>query len=119
MDLGGVRGWMEGYVRAWESNDPAAIASLFSSDARYYTAPWREAWRGRNGIIEGWLGRREQQGRWSFRWEPVVLADDVAVITGRTMYHHRSVTYWNLFVLRFDGDGRCLEFTEWWMEEER
>jgi hypothetical protein len=25
----------------------------------------------------------------------------------------------NCFVMRFDGDGRCAEFTEWFMEQPR
>ena len=25
----------------------------------------------------------------------------------------------NLWVIRFDADGRCIEFTEWWMERDR
>ena len=34
-----VRGWVERYVAAWNSNEPAAIGGLFSEDAAYYTEP--------------------------------------------------------------------------------
>jgi hypothetical protein len=31
--------WVDGYVQAWDSNDPAAIGALFGQDAAYYTEP--------------------------------------------------------------------------------
>jgi hypothetical protein len=37
-----ARAWVEGYVRAWNSNDPAAIGALFSEDAAYHTEPYGE-----------------------------------------------------------------------------
>ena len=33
---------MEGYVKAWGSNDPQDIAALFTEGAEYYTAPHRD-----------------------------------------------------------------------------
>ena len=44
-----VRAWVDGYVRAWNSNDPAAIGALFTEDAAYHTEPYGEPWRGRAG----------------------------------------------------------------------
>jgi hypothetical protein len=47
-----------------------------------------------------------------------VLAGDLAIVQGRTRYRTTTpATYSNLWVLRFAGDGRCREFTEWWMEQ--
>lgn len=115
MDDGQLASWMDGYVRAWRTNDPDDIGRLFTPGARYRTAPWREPWAGREGIIRGWLGRKDTQGQWSFRWEPVV-SGDLAVVIGETTYHHEGRTYSNLWVMRFEG-GRCSEFTEWWMEQ--
>ena len=108
---------MERYIRAWGTNGPADIGSLFTEDARYFTAPWREPWKGRDGIVEGWLGRKDEQGDWRFRWEPVASENDVHVVRGRTDYIGRG-TYQNLWVIRLDPDGRCSEFVEWWMKEE-
>ena len=36
--------------------------------------------------------------------------------TGETRYADGKA-YSNLFVMRFDGDGRCSEFVEWFMEQ--
>jgi uncharacterized protein (TIGR02246 family) len=107
--------WMDGYVRAWETNDREDVARLFTEDARYFTAPWREPWTGRDGIVEGWIDRKDQPGQWSFRWEPLLIHDDVAVVTGETTYQNEGQVYSNLWIIRFDPSGRCSEFTEWWM----
>jgi hypothetical protein len=36
-------------------------------------------------------------------------------VTGETQYTDGS-RFSNLFVLRFDADGRCAEFVEWFIE---
>jgi len=64
MDEHAVRDWTDRYVKAWGSNDPEDIGSLFTDDATYLTAPWREPWRGRDGIVEGWLDRKDAPGDW-------------------------------------------------------
>jgi hypothetical protein len=51
MDEATVAAWVERYVRAWETNDPAAIGDLFAAQARYYPAPDTEPWRDRDGPV--------------------------------------------------------------------
>ncbi|MEA2498192.1 MAG: hypothetical protein QOH26_597, partial [Actinomycetota bacterium] len=36
--------WVDRYVAAWNSNDPAEIADLFTDDARYFDTPIDEPW---------------------------------------------------------------------------
>ena len=64
---------------------------------------WRLAERARRGALVGGAlravaGRRRR-----------------AVATGETVYADGR-RFSNLFVLRFDGDGRCSEFVEWYIE---
>jgi uncharacterized protein (TIGR02246 family) len=106
--------WIEGYVRAWNSNDPDDIGSLFTVDAEYYTAPFRPPWRGRDAITAWWLENRDRPGETTFTWQPVVVTDDVAIVSGTTTYPDQAFS--NLWVIRLNPDGRCREFTEWWME---
>jgi uncharacterized protein (TIGR02246 family) len=112
--------WMSGYLKAWESNDPADIGRLFTDDGRYYTAPYRDPWNGRDAIVREWIARKDQPGTYQFRYEPVVATDDVAVVRGWTTYaatpDEGETRYSNLWVIRFAEDGRCSEFIEWWME---
>jgi len=111
-----VRDWVERYVRAWESNDPGDIGGLFADDARYFTAPHREPWRGRQAIVDGWIDRKDTPGTWRFRWDVLLATDDgLAFVQGETDYDH-DPDYSNLWLIRLGEDGRCSEFTEWWME---
>jgi SnoaL-like domain len=106
--------WIEGYVRAWNSNDPADIAVLFTEEAEYYTEPFRPAWSGRQQIVDAWLEHKDEPGETTFDWRPLVVTDELAIIEGTTIYP--TETYSNLWVIRLDDDGRCRHFTEWWME---
>ena len=108
--------WIAGYERAWSSNDPDEIGALFTDDALYYTTPFRVPWRGRAEIVAGWLDRKDEQGKWSFTWQPLVDAGELSIITGITTYADPPQVYSNLWEIRFGSDGRCTEFTEWWME---
>lgn len=117
MDRRTVDRWIEGYERAWSSNDADDIGALFTEDARYRTAPWREPWEGREGIVAGWLERKDEPGNWSFDHEVLAIAGDLAFVTGRTRYDREGTTYSNLWVIRMADDGRASDFTEWWMLE--
>ena len=111
-----VQAWVERYVQAWNSNDPAAIGSLFTEDAAYHTEPYSQPWRGRDEIVRQWLDRKDEPGETQFRWHPLTVTPEVAVIEGTTAYRDPPRTYSNLWVLRLAADGRCTEFTEWWMQ---
>ena len=118
MDRQALDRWLDGYVRAWETNDPDAIGELFTDDGRYYTAPFREPWRGRDGIVAGWLERKDEPGTWTFCYEVLAVAGDLGFVRGWTRYTNPPTDYSNLWVIRLVPDGRCAEFTEWWMEHD-
>jgi hypothetical protein len=42
------------------------------------------------------------------------VTEDVAMIQGTTTYPDK--TFSNLWVIRLAGDGRCREFTDWWLQ---
>jgi hypothetical protein len=117
-DLAPLRNWMGGYVRAWNSNDPAEIGALFAEDGQYFTAPFRQPWRGRDAIVAGWLERQDEPGQTRFRWDPVIVTDELCVVQGVTEYLTvPPSTFSNLWLIRLDQQGQCVEFTEWWMEQ--
>ncbi len=115
METQDVQRWVEGYIRAWESNDPGDIGGLFADDARYFTTPYREPWRGRDAIVAGWIDNKDEPGDYIFRFEVLAVAGDLAFVQGWTHYKEPPKHYHNLWVIRFAPDGRCAEFTEWWM----
>ena len=116
MDREQLNDWVERYVGAWESNRPEDIGELFTEDAQYFTAPHRPPWSGREGIVEGWLGRKDEPGAWSFRWEIRAVCEDIGFVRGWTAYPQEEHDYSNLWEITLDQEGRCSEFVEWWME---
>jgi uncharacterized protein (TIGR02246 family) len=113
--LAQVADWIDRYVRAWNTNDPADIADLYTADATYRGQPYALGLHGREAIVADWLARQDEPGSTTFTWHPVALTDEVAVVEGTTTYP--TQVFRNLWVLRLDPDGRCREFTEWWMQE--
>jgi len=110
--------WMDGYVLAWSSNDAEHIRALFTDDAVYDPQTADGEWEGVDEIVAKWQEIDDQEENWDFEWLPLVETDDLAVITGRTSYLEPAESFRNLFVIRFAPDGRCYDFTEWYVEEE-
>ena len=75
-----------------------------------------EPLRGREAIVESWLSERDEPGSWEASYAPLLVDGDRAVATGESRYADGR-TFSNLYVMRFDGGGRCSEFVEWFMEQ--
>lgn len=116
VDRSDVAAWVARYVEAWGSNAPDQIGALFTDDAHYFTAPYREPWTGREAIVREWLDRKDQPGDWSFRYEVLGVDGSVGFVRGWTTYHTEESDYSNLWVIRLDEGERCTEFIEWWMD---
>jgi ketosteroid isomerase-like protein len=129
VDTSAVAAWLTAYIEAWKSYDPEAIGALFSDDVEYRFHPYDEPVVGREAVVEAWLGEeehegapgRDEEGTYDASYEPVAVDGDVAVAVGSSTYTGgpggpiREI-YDNCFVMRFDADGRCREFTEWFMK---
>lgn len=110
--------WIGRYVRAWETNDPDDIRSLFTEDAEYRDGPSTEPWIGHDAILAGWLGQKDDPGTWSFEHELTAVDGDIAIIRGRTSYPStttKSRQYDNLMVIELTDDGRARSFTDWFL----
>jgi ketosteroid isomerase-like protein len=108
--------WLTSYVDAWGTYDAAAIGDLFSEDVEYRYHPWDEPVRGRAALVENWLADRDEPDTWSAEYRPWLVAGHDAVAVGVSRYFTPDGTvdreYHNVFLCRFDRDGRCREFTE-------
>ena len=126
MERADVARWLSDYIEAWKSYDRDQIAALFSDDVKYRYHPYDEPVEGRRAVVESWLGEgdhegaseRDEEGTYDASYEPVAVDGDVAVATGSSTYTKEpggpiDEIYHNCFVMRFDGEGRCREFTEW------
>ena len=119
MELEEVQAWVDGYVRAWESNDPGEIGGLFAKDARYFTHPFREPWEGRDEIVEKWAEHPDAPESWQAEYKAIAVTGTIGVVRGRTIYLKDDGSidkeYANIYVIEFDGEGRASEFTEFFM----
>jgi hypothetical protein len=123
MDRPTFQRWLDDYVAAWKSYDPAAIGALFSENAEYRYHPQDQAVVGREAIVASWLEGRDEPGTYDAKYEPLAIDGDVHVAHGTTSYFdaNRQLRdqYCNIYVCRFDADGRCSGFTEYWIQSRR
>ena len=121
--------WLAEYVGAWKRYDRDQIAALFTEDIAYRYHPYDEPIEGRDEVIKAWLaegdhpeaGTRDEPGTNEADYRCVAVDGDVAVATGESSYKDSADgpvvrVYDNCFVMRFAPDGRCREFTEWFMQ---
>ncbi len=109
--------WMQGYIRAWNSNLPEDIGRLFAEDGRYHTAPYRKPWQGRQEIVANWIDIKDEPGDFTFRYEILGVSGQTGFIRGWTEYLGEQRKYHNLWVVKLNEQGECEEFVEWFMEE--
>jgi hypothetical protein len=123
VDERAVTAWLDGYSQAWGTYDPVQIGALFSEDAEYHYDPFQPPVRGRDAIVADWLEERDEAGTYEGRYRPVLVAGDQAVARGYSRYFDTNGAvrdeYDNLFLLRFDPNGRCAEYREWYMRKPR
>jgi SnoaL-like protein len=122
VDATAVDRWLARYVAAWKSYDRNAIGELFSADAAYRYHPYDEPVVGRDAIVESWLeeDRLDEPGSFEGGYSAFAVDGDRAVAVGESTYLDEDGAvdrvYDNVYLLRFDGEGRCSEFTEWFMK---
>ncbi|HYJ67765.1 MAG TPA: nuclear transport factor 2 family protein [Nocardioidaceae bacterium] len=128
MDHRTAQSWLDRYVDAWNSYDRADVSGLFSEDIFYRYHPFDEPIVGRDAVVASWLGElevadgstRDAPGTYGAEYSPVAVDGDTVVATGTSWYHDEpggpvARTYENCFVMRFDSEGRCREFTEYYL----
>ena len=123
LDRVAFQAWLDRYVAAWRSNDPAAVGDLFSVDASYRHRPTDEPVRGRAAIVMDWTDEPDDPATWQAAYAPLAIDGEVHVASGTSRYFAVDGTqeygYANMFVCRFDDDGRCHDFTEYWTQDRR
>ncbi len=121
LDRETVQRWLGDYIAAWKSYDREAIAALYTEDviSRYH--PWDEPIVGREAVVESWFGvgegtpSRDKEGTYEGAYEVAAIDGDLAVVTGTSTYTDPAAVYENCWLIRFDDEGRCREFREWFM----
>ena len=107
--------WIGAYEHAWRAPGTEALAEIFASDATYRTAPFEDAYRGLEAIAELWEREREGPDEvFEMRSEIVAVERDTGVARVEVRYGDPVVReYRDLWIIRLDGSGLCVEFEEW------
>jgi ketosteroid isomerase-like protein len=127
LDRESVQRWLDAYLAAWKSYDREQIAGLYSEDASCRYHPYDDPIIGRNAIVESWFGAgegaptRDPEGTYDGAYITAAIDGDLAVVTGTSVYSREpggpiEETFDNCWLIRFDDQGRCSEFTEWYMK---
>ena len=132
MDRASVDRWLQVYVEAWKTYDRDQISALFTEDVEYRYHPYDDPIRGLDAVVASWLGEgeaegastRDPEGTYDATYRAIAVDGDAAVATGSSTYYDKpggqvEKIFDNCFVMRFDSNGRCSEFTEWFMERPR
>jgi ketosteroid isomerase-like protein len=124
-----VNRWLGAYLEAWKTYDRAQVEALFAEDISYRYHPYDEPIVGREAVVKSWLeagefadsSSRDEPGTYDAEYRCVAADGDMAVSIGSSSYKDSpdgqvARVYDNCFVMRFNSDGRCREFTEWFMQ---
>ncbi len=118
-----VKSWIADYERAWRTSGTASLRDLFAEDASYQQTPYAAPILGLIDIASMWEEEREGPDEvFTVTSDIVAVEDDTAVVRVRVEYGDPvSQEYLDLWVIRFDADGRCGSFEEWpfWPDEGR
>jgi SnoaL-like domain len=123
-DLTALANWLNGYERAWRSNDAHDIAELFTAQAVYRYHPWADADDrvvGRDAIVASWLENPDDPQSWTLTCEPLAVNGSLGIARCVTGYApadgNPARTYHNIWLVDLDDTGRCREFVEYYQKE--
>jgi ketosteroid isomerase-like protein len=132
MDRSAAQAWLDAYVEAWKTYDRNQVEALFAEDVTYRYHPFDpedEVLRGRDAVVNGWLepdgnaSTRDAEGTYDARYEVYAVDGERVVAVGTSTYYPDTTrakpdrVYDNVFLIEFDGAGRCRDFTEYFMKE--
>jgi SnoaL-like domain len=115
VDRAAVDRWVAGYERAWRTPGTEQLGELFSPDVSYLPSPWAPPLIGLAQLGPWWDDERDGPDEpFTMTSEVVAVDGDTAVVRIEVDYLRDDPSRWrDLWILRFDADGRCVGFEEW------
>jgi ketosteroid isomerase-like protein len=120
--LSALSDWLDRYEQAWRNNDADQIRELFTDEAVYRWNPWDDdTAEGRDEIVQAWLEQPDDPDEWTLECEPLAVEGDLGVARCVTRYRATAKgparVFHNLWLVTLTDDGRCSEYTEYYMKE--
>ena len=108
--------WVEAYRVAWETRDPEAAASLFTTDATYRDNIVEPPHQGQDGVRAYWTSVTASQDEVRVRMgRPFVDGDRVTVEFWTNMkVDGQTVTLPGCLLLDFTDEWLCRRLREYW-----
>lgn len=110
--------WLKMYSQASRENDPRASSELFTLDAKYYETPFDDPIHGREAIYKYWEKGAQMLTDKTSSYEVLSVKDNVGIARWRSKFTSKVTSKRKaldcIFVVRFDEDGKCDLFREWW-----
>ncbi len=107
--------WLDLYEELWRTPGTDGLGRLFAEGATYKHSPYEPPVTGLPAIAEDWeRGRAGADESFTMAAEVVAVDGDTGVARVLVRYGEPDdQEYLDLWVARFDGEGRCREFEEW------
>lgn len=111
-----ARRWTRTWKDGWESLDPEPILARYAPDALLSTEPFREPYRGREGVRQYVTAAlREEEDPRVWMGEPIVDGDRASISWWASLREDGAdATLAGTSVLRFDADGLVIEQWDAW-----
>jgi ketosteroid isomerase-like protein len=114
-DRAAFAAWIDRYERSWRTAGTDHLRALFTEDASYRHSPYAPPVVGLAAIAADW--ERERTGPdevFTMTAEIIAVEGDIGVAKLRVTYGDPvTQEYQDLWLTRFDADGRCSSFEEW------
>jgi ketosteroid isomerase-like protein len=110
-----LRDWIASYEALWRTPGTDSLGEIFAPDAFYSTGPYEEPHMGLDAIARMWEAERSgPDEQFEMESEVIAVEGDTGVARVHVRYgEQREQEYRDLWVVRFNGDGRCAHFEEW------
>ena len=108
--------WATTWRRAWEALDLESIVALYAPAAAFSSQPFRDVYRGRDGVreyVSGAFADESEVRAWF--GEPIVEGDRASIEWWAALREaDEEVTLAGTSVLRFDADGLVTDQRDTW-----
>ncbi len=115
--------WLSRYGKCWETGDSNEITNLFSDDAYYYETPFDDPMVGLTSIKKYWSeGADQAQENVVFNFSSVSMNGQIGTCRWQASFNRvpsgLRVDIDGYLEAKFNSDGRCSSFREWWHRKE-